>query len=72
MFKPDAPSNARAYARALPGLAIHARTHATYRELLTFFLKLTLVNAREKKPTNFPPPMTPAPAGATRPAVNHA
>lgn len=48
MFNPYAPSNAQAYAQALPGLAMHVRTYATYRELLTFFLKLTFVNAREK------------------------
>ena len=48
MSKPYAPSNAQAYAQALPALAIHARTYATYRELLTFFLKLTFVIAREK------------------------
>ncbi len=35
----------------MPALAMHARTHATYRELLTFFLNLTFVNAREKSQT---------------------
>jgi hypothetical protein len=38
----------------MPALAMHVRTYATYRELLTFFLNLTFVNAREKSQTIAP------------------